>query len=74
MGDRRVRATESLGWALAVIGIGSIVAGAYLTGTSGDVSVLLITGLGATTVWLALHEELQAASADGSDSELEESG
>jgi hypothetical protein len=64
---------QPLGWALAVLGIASILAGAYLTGTSGDVSVLLVTGLGATTAWLALHEELQDASAKGSDSELEES-
>jgi hypothetical protein len=64
---------EPLGWALAVLGIGSIVAGVYSTGSSGDVSVLLITGLGALTAWLALRQELQGAVADGSDSDLEES-
>lgn len=68
-----MRATRSLGWALGVLGIGSIVAGAYLTGRSGDVSVVLITGLSATTAWLALHEELDATAADRADPELEDS-
>ncbi|WP_248515890.1 hypothetical protein [Salinarchaeum laminariae] len=62
-----------LGWALLMLGIASIVAGAYLTGTTGDVSVLLITGMGATTAWLALHEELQDASTTGAESEPGES-
>lgn len=67
-----MRATQPLGWALAVLGIGSIVAGAYLTGRSGNVSVLLITGLSAATAWLALHEELNATAADRPDPELED--
>lgn len=50
-----------LGWVLAVLGIAATVVGAYRTGTSGEVNVLFIVGLGATTVWLALHEQLQGA-------------
>lgn len=52
---------QPLGWALGALSIASTVAGAYLTGTTGDVHVLLLTGLGAATVWLALWEELQAS-------------
>jgi len=64
---------EPLAWLLLVLGIASIVSGAYLTGTTGDVSVLLITGLGATTAWLALHEALQDVSTEPADSEPGES-
>jgi hypothetical protein len=73
VGDPIVTDWEPLGLALAVLGIAAILAGAYLTGTSGDVSVLVITGMGATTAWLALREALQGASTEGSDPELEES-
>lgn len=61
-----------LGWALAALGIPSTVAGTYLTGTSGEISVLLIAGLSATTISIVLREELQASS-EGPDDATGES-
>lgn len=62
---------EPLGWALAVLGTASIVAGAHLTGTTGDVSVLLLTVLGATTAWLALHDKLNESGDERPETESE---
>lgn len=45
-------------WTLALLGIATTVAGASLTGTSGEIGVLSTVGLGATATWLVLHEEL----------------
>jgi len=62
-----------LGWTLLVMGTISIVAGVYQTGATGDVSTLLMVGMGATTVGMVLLEELQETSTDGADSEPGES-
>lgn len=56
-------------WTLAAIGIPSVVVGAYFTGQSGEVHVLLFSGLAATTMVPILHRERssedEAGPADG---------
>ncbi|WP_049893805.1 hypothetical protein [Salinarchaeum sp. Harcht-Bsk1] len=64
---------KSLAWALLVLGIVSIVAGVYRTGASGEISLLLITGMGATTVGMVLHDGLTDGAAEGANSEPGES-
>jgi len=59
---------------LAVLGIPSVVAGAYLTGTSGEVHILLITGICATMLLsLVLWEESETNSG-GADDDTDEDG
>lgn len=67
---------EAANWVLLAVGLPSVIAGAYLTGTSGEVHLLLITGVGATGTWVALHEELNGESGEdgASDSEDDASG
>jgi len=67
------RDAERLGWVLLVIGIGVIVAGVFLTGKTDDVSLLLIVGMGATTVGLALHGEMTPGTETDAETEPEES-
>lgn len=68
--------TAVVGWLLAGLGIACVVAGAYLTGTSGDVHPLLVVGLGATGTWVALegdlHGEAESAPSGGRESNGEE--
>lgn len=58
VGEPAMTNWEPVSWTLGVLAIVTTVAGAYLTGTSGGLHALLIVGVGATTTWLVLHEEL----------------
>lgn len=58
-------------YALVAIGIPSAVVGAYLTGTTGEVHLLLITGLGATTMAVVVWEESETNS-EGADDDTDE--
>lgn len=59
---------------LAVLGIPSVVAGAYLTGTSGEVHPLLITGIGATTMMVIVLLEESETNSEGADDDTDENG
>lgn len=48
-----------LGWALLLLGLGTVLWAVARIATGGEGLPLLTTGLGCLTVWIALREELQ---------------
>lgn len=48
------------GWALLVLGLVNSIWGAYELGAGGDDTFLLLSGVSCLTIWLVVHDELEA--------------